>query len=152
MKNAENTMEEITLHNADRDHANAVYNLICELEGETFHRDAFRAIYLVNLSNQRIRYRLAVKENRIIGFGSLHMQDLLHHCGRVGEIQELVVMPEFRNSGVGAILLKDLRAIADENGCVLLEVSCNRDRTDAQRFYEKNNLAKTHFKFTGILE
>lgn len=142
-------MEDITLHNAGRDHVDAVYDLICELEGKTFHREEFRAIYLVNLANRRIRYRLAVKENRIIGFGSLHIQDLLHHCGRVGEIQELVVAPEFRNSGTGAMILGDLRTIADENGCVLLEVSCNRNRTDAQRFYETNNLAKTHYKFTG---
>ncbi|VFS56369.1 aminoalkylphosphonic acid N-acetyltransferase [Kluyvera cryocrescens] len=36
---------------------------------------------------------------------SLHLQFHLHHANWIGEIQELVVMPKVRSSGIGSQLL-----------------------------------------------
>ncbi|MFN4144944.1 MAG: GNAT family N-acetyltransferase [Runella sp.] len=130
---------------------NYIYDFLCELESEVFDFEIFKSIFIRNLQNPDCHYILAFDEALCIGYGSLHAQCLLHHCGKVGEIQELFVSSDYRSRGVGALLLRELEAIALREKLLLLEVTPNQQRTDAIRFYERYGLQTTHFKLVKKL-
>ncbi|WP_241775709.1 hypothetical protein [Flavobacterium sp. Root420] len=69
---------------------NFVYKSICELENEELDFEGFAAIFNENIANPNNLYLIAENENEEVGFISFHTQNLLHHCGRVGEIQEFL--------------------------------------------------------------
>ncbi|MCL2372087.1 MAG: GNAT family N-acetyltransferase [Defluviitaleaceae bacterium] len=133
-------------------HLEEVYSLLCELEGEILSKSDFTKIYNANMANENIHYVLPVDGGQVIGFGSIHIQGLLHHCANIGEIQELVIASGRQSDGIGARLFARLKEIAIENDCLLLEVCCNRVRERSHGFYLKQGMAKSHFKFTCGLE
>ena len=64
---------------------------------------------------------------------------------------ELAVAPGHRGRGLGARLLAEAERIALENGCVQIELACNRLRTNAHRFYEREGMKNFHCKFSKPL-
>ncbi len=129
-----------------------IYDLVCELEGQEVDYAAYKKAYKMNINSLGVNYLVIESEGMILGFGSLHIQHLLHHVGKVAEIQELIISTNYQSKGLGAKLIETFRLIALQKNCVLLEVSCNIDREDANRFYEKTSFEKTHYKFTMTLE
>lgn len=140
------------IRNATINHLNAVYELICELESKELNKEDFSHIFQENVNNNDIHYLLAVEDSDIIGFASLHVQKLLHHCGNVGEIQELVVSKRRQGSGVGTALFNRIKEIAVLNSCGLLEVCCNQVREKSHQFYLGQGMDKSHYKFTYHLD
>ena len=133
---------------ASIEHLDCVYELICELENECLNKDAFSQIYQGNISNSDVHYLLAVNESGIIGFASLHIQRLLHHCSNIGEIQEMVVSRKHQCSGLGTALFNRIKGIAANNDCSQLEVCCNRVRGESHKFYCRQGMQHSHHKFT----
>jgi (aminoalkyl)phosphonate N-acetyltransferase len=131
----------------------AVYDFICQLEEQIFDNEVFERIYLQNIQHPDRHYLVACNaQNKPIGYASMHAQDLLHHCGKVAEIQEMFVIAECRNEGIGKLLVEALVAIAQDKGYVLVEVTSNKKRDDTHRFYLKNNFLDTHIKFVKPLQ
>lgn len=83
----------------------AVYALICELKQAEFDHQAFRVGFNANLRDPNMRYHLALLDGEVVGMIGLHLQFHLHHVNWIGEIQELVVMPQARGLNVGSKLL-----------------------------------------------
>ena len=130
------------------EHQNAVYDLICELEGKAIDKTQFELAFLHNITNEDIYYLLAIENDVLLGFASLHIQLLLHHAGTIGEIQEFIVDHKSRGQGVGMMLYQGLKQIAMERGCVSFEVSCNQSRKESHSFYINRGMGNTHHKFT----
>ncbi len=124
-----------------------VYELICELEESRLDAEAFREIFMLNLGNPFYRYYVSVSKGRLTGMISLHSQLLLHHASRVGEIQELIITSDQRGHGIGEALLEKAMAYAAEQQWLQVEVSSNKKRSGAHRFYLKNGFAQDHLKF-----
>ncbi|MFI5205035.1 MAG: GNAT family N-acetyltransferase [Flavobacteriales bacterium] len=122
-----------------------------ELANRKFDKTELSTIFLKNLTHSNIHYFIAELNGKPAGFGSLYIQPLLHHAGPVGEIQELVVMPEFRSTGIGKQLLDHITLLATEKGCCLLELASSRSRTESHRFYLREGFADSHHKFTKKL-
>lgn len=135
--------------NAKPEHFPQVYALICELEQEEPDRETFREIYARNLENPDITYLLALDGDEGCGFASLHIQYLLHHAARIAELQEIVVAGDRRGQGLGALLFQEVRRLARAAGCPQLEVCCNRQRKESHKFYLRQGMEKSHYKFTG---
>ena len=129
-----------------------VYAFICALEETTIDRADFYAIYQLNLANPAIHYFVADKSGEVVGFVSCHIQHLLHHGGKVGEMQELFVRPDLRGQGIGQQLLADVTALAKREGCVNLEVTTNQKRQDTIRFYERESFQLSHYKLVKPLQ
>jgi PhnO protein len=83
-----------------------------------------------------------------VGFITFHTQNLLHHCGLVGEIQEFYIIPGFRNKGVGRQLINKIMNFADQNKLKSIEVTTNRKRVENITIYENLGFGLTHNKFT----
>lgn len=134
--------------NGTIDHLEDVYKLICELENGNLEKDNFTRIYQDNINNKDIYYFLAIKELKIIGFASFHIQKLLHHCAKIGEIQEIIILEDEQSSGVGTALFNRIKEVAVQNECVQLEVCCNLAREKSHQFYIKQGIKRSHYKFT----
>ena len=146
-----NSMPDCQLRPATADDAPIVYALICELKQAEFDHQAFHAGYLANLQDHNMRYQLAELDGKIIGMIGLHMQFHLHHARWIGEIQELVVMPQARGLKVGSQLLAWAEEIARQAGAELTELSTSVKRVDAHRFYVREGYTQSHFRFTKPL-
>jgi (aminoalkyl)phosphonate N-acetyltransferase len=130
----------------------AVYHFICVLEAVSFDYAMFEAIYNENIHNKDGLYLVAESDAGVtIGFISCHIQILLHHCGRVAEIQELFVDENFRNMGIGNRLVKEMESKLLAKGCILFEVTAQNKRIDTHRFYERSGFASTHKKMVKHL-
>ncbi len=124
-----------------------VYKCICDLENSILNQEVFSKIFTRNLQNTEFAYFIAYYENLKVGFMSIHSQYLLHHVGKVAEIQELFVVEKYRNKNIGAELLKTSIEYCKNNNCVQMEVASNKTRLQAHNFYKKNGFSESHFKF-----
>lgn len=126
----------------------SVYGFINELENDTFGKEQQCHIFTQNLAHPNIVYLLAFSQDKPVGFLSLHIQNLLHHGGPIGEIQEMFVLAEARSHGVGKQLIGEIKRIAKEKGVLQLEVTSSFKRDEAHKFYEREGFVHTHKKFT----
>lgn len=133
------------------EHFPQIYSLICDLEETSLDRSKLETVYLRNLADPGIHYLIALENGEAAGFASVHVQYLLHHGGKIAELQEIVVAESHRGQGIGGRLFSEAEKTARAAGCLQLEVCCNRKRTDSHRFYEREGMAASHFKFTEVL-
>jgi len=141
----------ITIRKCNKEDAESVFKIICQLEGENPDVDDFNRVFAANLKDPEVHYIIAEFNSKVIGFASIHVQNLLHHTGRVAEIQELFIEPVYRNRGFGEELLWYLRDIAVNENCKHLEISCNNIRDKAHLFFSNRGLNLTHKKLTERL-
>lgn len=144
-------MPECELRPATAEDVDAIYGLICELKQAELDRSAFHAGFAANLLDHNMRYQLAEQDGHIVGMIGLHMQFHLHHANWIGEIQELVVMPQARGLKVGSQLLAWAEAFARQAGAEMTELSTSVKRLDAHRFYLREGYTQSHFRFTKPL-
>lgn len=137
-----------TIRRAIPDDAHTVHGFICDLEETHFDEQLFHTYFALNCTSADNIYLVAVSGIEITGFLSCHSQLLLHHLGRVYEIQEMYVRHEYRSSGIGKQLLDYLENELLQKNCETLEVTSNSKRTDTHRFYLRNGFLPTHYKFT----
>ncbi len=127
--------------------AKIIYAFVCELENTPFDFSTFEKLFLKNIAHPDYFYLVGCINNTPIGYVSCHAQILLHHCGLVGEIQELFVAQTHRNRNIGQALVKAIEKIAKQNNWINLEVACNKKRVDTHRFYKRLDFIDTHLKF-----
>lgn len=135
-----------TVRKAKIDDVNDIYHLICKLEQCELNKDDFNNIFVDNISNKSVGYFIISVDEAIAGFGSVHSNDLLHHCGKIAEIQELIIDSSYRRLGIGNLLVDIMKNWAKEHGCRHIEVTCNIERKTAQLFYKTQGFNVTHLK------
>lgn len=136
----------LRVRNANDQDAEAVYELICELENTRYPKDRFIELFINNNKDKNIGYFVAQMAGQVVGFGSIYINKLLHHCGKVCEIQELIISRDYRSQNIGKALLHELLAWADRQGALQVEVTCNNARIEALQFYKANGFVPTHQK------
>jgi PhnO protein len=144
-------MEAIQIRAATQDDFEYIYEFINLLEDEVFDRQKQWEIYLENAGNPNNIYLIAWAHSLAVGYLSCHIQNLLHHGGLVGEIQEMYVNENGRGHGIGKLLIDKTKEIARARGVLQLEVTSGFKREDAHRFYEREGFVNTHKKFTHKL-
>lgn len=98
--------------------------------------------------------RLFVAEiaGRVVGTFQLTALPGLAERGRTrGKIESVHVDPELRGRGIGAIMMARAIDEARAMGVGLLELSSNKQRLDAHRFYVRLGFAQSHEGFKMVL-
>jgi PhnO protein len=130
-----------------------VYEQICELESFAFDIKHFENIFFYNIYDVNTLYYLAEDATgNCLGFISCHIQLLLHHCGKVAEIQELFVKADYRSRGLGGKLIDYIEEMLKELDCVSFEVTAQNKRLATHEFYKNNGFKNSHLKFTKTIE
>lgn len=138
----------IKIRKAQKQDLDFIYKAICELENEVLDFKIFEAIFNENISNPKNVYLIAENEIEGLGFISFHTQNLLHHCGLVGEIQEFFIHEKYRGQGVGRLLINEIKDFAEENNLKSIEVTANKKRVENVAKYENLGFTLSHNKFT----
>ncbi|QSB27605.1 GNAT family N-acetyltransferase [Flavobacterium sp. CLA17] len=138
----------IKVRKVEKQDLDFVYKSICELENEELDFEVFAAIFNENIANPRNLYLMAENEKEGAGFISFHTQNLLHHCGLVGEIQEFFMHQKYRGQGVGRLLINEIKNFAEQNNLKSIEVTTNRRRVENVLIYENLGFTLSHNKFT----
>ncbi len=68
-----------------------------------------------------------------------------------GKIESVHVAPESRGLGIGALMIAHALAFAEANDVGLVELSSNKSRTDAHRFYRNLGFDQSHEGFKKAL-
>jgi GNAT superfamily N-acetyltransferase len=68
-----------------------------------------------------------------------------------GQIEAVRVAAEHRNRGLGAAMMRWAIAEARGRGCALVQLTSDRSRVDAHRFYERLGFTRSHDGFKLIL-
>ena len=128
-----------------------IYNLICNMESKNLPYNKFYYIYSNQLENDNYYCIICEDNEKVIGALNLRFEMQLHHTEYIAEIMEFSVAPEFRNMGIGKLMIQESLKISKEKGCSQIEVACNQLRKDAHRFYQREGMHNFHFKFSKRL-
>ena len=72
----------------------------------------------------------------------------MHHASYVAEILEFAVGAAYRGHGIGRRMLEGACQLAKERNCVQIEVASSQFRKNAHRFYLREGMINSHFKFS----
>ena len=128
-----------------------VYDRICELERKTLPYEKFAEIYAAQLGSGQYYCLVAEKDDAILAVLNLRFEEQLHHVEKIAEVMEFSVDPACRSRGIGKQMFAKALEIAKDQGCAQLELSSNRLRTDAHRFYLREGMHDFHLKFSKRL-
>jgi GNAT superfamily N-acetyltransferase len=64
--------------------------------------------------------------------------------GRCAEIESVHVHPDRRSQGIGGILVEAVVEAAAAAGCYRVQLTSNKVRSDAHRFYERHGFVPSH--------
>lgn len=94
------------------------------------------------------RLMVADWEGRVVGCMQLTLiPHLTFRGGRRLQIEGVRVDQAFRGREVGAGMIEWAVAMARAEGCHLVQLTSNRERDDALRFYERQGFEPTHVGF-----
>ncbi|MBR3342744.1 MAG: GNAT family N-acetyltransferase [Solobacterium sp.] len=126
----------------------AVYGLMCELERTELDKAKFSEIFERQVCSEQWISYVYEQDNTVIGFINMRIEQQLHHADTVAEILEFCVSEKYRNQGIGTQLFQKAKETARQHHVVRLELSTSTWRIDAQRFYERHGMDKSHFNLT----
>ena len=88
----------------------------------------------------------------VVGTFQLTMIPKLTGRGQLrAKLESVQVEAAHRSAGIGARMVTEAEALAKARGATSLELTSNKRRTDAHRFYERLGYARSHEGFTRSL-
>lgn len=106
---------------------------------------AYREAFQIMESQPGNYYLLALDGEEVVGCLQLTMIAGLSRRGaRRAQIEGVRVHPERRGSGVGEALFKEAIERAREAGCSLVQLTTDKARGEAHRFYERLGFEASH--------
>ncbi|MNH82991.1 putative acetyltransferase [compost metagenome] len=112
-----------------------------ELPVPQYYVDAFHEI--TNQAGNSII--VAAQDENVIGCLQLTFIPGLTFQGMLrAQIEGVRVDSSYRNRGIGELLIRHVIYLAKERGCRVVQLTTNKLRTDAQRFYTRLGFKSTH--------
>lgn len=136
----------VTLNDCEK-----VYQLICDMENKMLPFERFLEIFREQISNRYYYCLIYELDHNVVGVLNLRFEEQLHHSESIAEIMEFAVDPAYRNRGVGKQMFEGACQLAKDFGCTQIEVASNQLRANAHRFYLREGMYNSHFKFSKSL-
>ncbi len=116
--------------------------------GKSIDTNAVKKIIEKGLDNDYQVYICAIDGKNLIGYCSLTIKNNLWMSANLGNVDELVVDSDYRNRGIGKLLMNEIEQIARSYACKRLELDSAFHRTIAHEFYERIGFEKRAYLFT----
>ena len=116
--------------------------------GKAIDRDSVKKVIERGLKSENQIYICATDGGKVIGYCSLTIKNNLWMSANLGNVDELVVDSDYRNRGIGKMLMNEIQNIAKENDCKRLELDSAFHRTVAHDFYSNLGFEKRDCLFT----
>ena len=95
------------------------------------------------LTNDSLGFFLIAKEkNQSLGFAVISFAWTLEHGGKSAWLDELYVLPEHRNAGIGSAIVDRLFIEAKEKGCLAVDLEVESDHRRAENLYVRKGFQK----------
>lgn len=100
---------------------------------------------------------MGVDETRAAGmqvvatYQLIFMTGLSMQAARRAEVENVRVHSDLRGQGVGGLMFADAERRAREAGCMVLQLTTNKAREDAQRFYARLGFSANHIGYKKLL-
>jgi ribosomal protein S18 acetylase RimI-like enzyme len=111
------------------------------------NKEAVRTVIEKGLHSENQKYICAIDGEKLVGYCSLTIKNNLWVSANLGNVDELVVDSQYRNKGIGKLLLNKIEAIARQHKCVKIELDSAFHRTAAHEFYERLGFKKRAYLF-----
>ena len=105
--------------------------------------EALRARLEELLDEPRARVLVVENEDGIVGGASFWVKPDLAHGDTVVEVPMLVVAEDQRRTGVGKLLMEEVRNVASENDASQIELVATRGNVTAREFYRSLGFVET---------
>ncbi len=146
----------LTIREATREDVAAIIGLIMAgdilgLGVDTLNAEA-RGDYLAAFdqiaASRHENIYVAVLDGTVVGTFQISVSRTLAHRGRTrATIEAVHVSPDMRGNGVGEAMMRAALGLAKGQGAGLVQLTSNKKRVDAHRFYERIGFKKSHEGF-----
>lgn len=97
------------------------------------------------LAQQGNRVLVAELHGKIVGCLQLTViPGLAHRGARRGQIESVRIASHLRGHGLGEVMMRQAIEIARQAGCRIVQLTTDRTRADAHRFYQRLGFQVTH--------
>lgn len=108
------------------------------------------ADYLAMVGRMRVadgfRVFAATRDGVVVGVAGVRPTELLY-CGRILQIDDLVVSDGERSKGVGKALIDHVKTVAKAEGRGEVHLDSGMARMDAHRFYDREGFERLGYHF-----
>lgn len=119
---------------------------------KTFDLALLQCAYGRLLVSEQWVFLCAVRDQLVIGFGSLTIKTNLLWCGTlIGYVNDMVVDGEYRGRRIGTQILDGLISWARERGCNRIELNASFERKAAHAFYEHRGFKCGAYFYSKLL-
>lgn len=107
--------------------------------------EKYIAAWSMILHNENTDLYIVEDKNKVIGVAQIdYLQYLTYQGGRRALIEGVRIDKSYRGQGLGKQLFQFLIQKAKENGCHLVQLTTDKARPDAVKFYESLGFEQTH--------
>lgn len=93
------------------------------------------------------------RDGEVVGtFQMIFFHALLRHGARIAIVEAVHVHPEARGGGIGGAMMEFAIEEAKRRGAASLQLTSNKKRVDAHRFYERAGFERRHDGFKMDLD
>jgi len=80
-------------------------------------------------------FMIARSDGQTVGIAAISFAWTLEHCGPAAWLDELHVLPEYRDRGIGSLLLDGVIAEVKRAGCRAIDLEVEADHSRAEKLY-----------------
>lgn len=122
-----------------------LYNLFVGSDRYSKHdNDSFKKV----INNPNNFVFIAENKGKQVGFVTFSVRDVIRYPKQIAELDELFVLPDYREKGVGKQLMQKIEDKAKELNCYRLFIESRYDFKTAHKFYE--SLGYTNYGYHFI--
>lgn len=110
--------------------------------------DAYKNAFKIIQDDSHAHLIVAKHNDVIIGVAQINfLTYLTYQGGTRAQIEGVRIHKDYRSKGIGKRLFQYLISLAKEQGCHLVQLTTDKSRPDAFRFYENLGFKQSHIGF-----
>jgi len=126
----------IKIRKAKKRDYKTLIKLYVDFVGDKRYADFNNDSFLKVIKNKNSFLDLVILKNKIIGFISYSIRNVIRYPRPIIEVEELYVLPEYRLKGIGNKLMKHVINICKNKNCHYLFLASDKKRKTAHKFYK----------------